>query len=230
MGMFDKMFGKKDAVPDPSVAKKQDGPILTQQEMDKASNELIAKLKLEVGNNIYLIKQVPNDLKDIMKSTVLPGEEMAGDLTAPVKLGEGIDFNDFETGKPSNTSNINRVYEDNGTYFVKTRTSIYELKLQEQIDQISNELIKKFGLDVTGKDIVLLKKIISNSAESDIPTGKELFGKLVRPVVLGKSIDLSLAGTISNTSGVERVYEDNSYPLKKGLIKTKTSIYEIRQS
>lgn len=228
--MFDKMFSKKAPVQDNSVVKKQDGPILTQVEMDKMSNELITKLKLEIGTKVYLFKKAFNDLKGVMESTVMTGEEMGGDLTAPVKLGESIDFNDFETGKPGNTSNINRVYEDNGKYFVKTRTSVYELKLQEQIDQISNELIKKYGLDVTGKDVILMKRLISQSAESDIQVGTQLFGKLVRPVALGQSIDLNSGGTRSNTNAVERVYEDNNYPLKKRLIKTATSVYEIKKS
>ena len=204
---------------------KQDGPIISQEEMDRVSNELIKKLGLEgTGKNIYLTKQFFNDLNGAFESQLTTGEELAGELIAPVKLGESIDLNEFETGKPGNTSNISRIYESNGKCFVKTRTSVYEIKTQEQIDEISNKLIKEFGLDVVGKFIRLVKRL--SSKESDVKSGEELYGKLKRPVKLGESIDLNSFGEAHNTSGIKRVYTDNQ---GNRFIKTETSVYKLME-
>ena len=225
---MDKMFGKKDVTPNVPIEKKQDGPIINQEEMDRISNELIKKVGLEKGEKIYLILThlILNENHSIPSSLDI-GDTMEGELNQTISLGRKIDLTSAIPQYASDKSNVKRVYEKDGKYLLRTEDSVYEIKSQEQLDEISNKLIKEYGLDAIGKDIRLVKKFVLSPQGSSVKSGEELLGKLMRPVALGESIDINYKNIRSNTSGIERVYEDKWH---NRLIKTQTSLYELMKN
>jgi hypothetical protein len=228
MGLMDKMFGKKDVTPNVPIEKKQNGPIINQEEMDRISNELIKKVGLEKGKKIYLILThlILNENHSIPSSLDI-GDTMEGELNQTISLGRKIDLTSAIPQYASDKSNVKRVYEKDGKYLLRTEDSVYEIKSQEQLDEISNKLIKEYGLDAIGKDIRLVKKFVLSPQGSSVKSGEELLGKLMRPVALGESIDINYNNIRSNTSGIERVYEDKWH---NRLIKTQTSLYELMKN
>lgn len=100
---------------------------------------LIEKLGLKIGKEISLIKRSLSENSDIVV-----GQKIEGKLIRDVHIGLPIELEN------SNTSPIKEIKEEQGKYFVKTLTSVYELFLQAQQ---SGNLEKISELQETIKDI-----------------------------------------------------------------------------
>lgn len=80
---------------------------------------LIEKLGLKTGKEISLVKRSLSE-----NSAIGVGQKIEGKLTRDVHVGLPIELEN------SNTSPIKEIKEEQGKYFVKTLTSVYELFLQ----------------------------------------------------------------------------------------------------
>lgn len=85
---------------------------------------LIEKLDLKTGKEISLVKRSLTE-----KSDIAVGQKIQGKLIRDVHIGSPIELEN------SNTSPIKEIKEEQGKYFVKTLTSVYELSLQAMDDR-----------------------------------------------------------------------------------------------
>lgn len=111
----------------------------TDEQKDNSGELLIKKLNLETGKEISLIKRSVFENSDIGI-----GQKIQGKLISDVHIGSPIEL------ESANTSPIKEIKEEQGKYFVKTITSIYELFLEAKDE---GNLEKLSGLKETIKNI-----------------------------------------------------------------------------
>ncbi len=104
---------------------------------------LIEKLGLKTGKEVSLVKRSVSENSDIGV-----GQKIQGKLIQDVHIGKPIELEN------SNTSPIKEIKEEQGKYFIKTLTSVYELFLQakdeENLEKISDlrETIKNIESNI----------------------------------------------------------------------------------
>jgi hypothetical protein len=126
---------------------------------------LIEKLGLKTGKEISLVKRSVSE-----NSSIGVGQKIEGKLTKDVHIGSPIELGN------SNTSPIKEIKEEQGKYFVKTLTSVYELFLQAQQE---GQIEKSLEL---GKILTDIETNITEQPESLQKVWNEVKGKFVKAV------------------------------------------------
>ena len=100
---------------------------------NQKSEQIIQRLELKAGKKLKIVKRITS-----FGSRLEVGKELEGTLKNDVKIGMPIEFDNN-----SNTSNIKKIWEENGKYLIQTLTSTYEIinnlleKENKKIDRIT---------------------------------------------------------------------------------------------